>query len=225
MTLKEHRFYDNDNIDDLNVLICQFLDDSFRNSPLTDRLTISYKKNMEEIKPSYSFILYTDEYFLNTNEVRDILGNFRELKKQIMKNQNDDESFFNPILKDDSSDNMSEEEDDNDDNEYEDIYDFENMDMNIWEIYHSLKTLKGVKCLPKRGVSLMSNKERQKIKSNSNMKFSSVKSFSHEHFDIKTEHYKFKEIKVKGKHKNKYTKLIKEIFCEKLNDFRSEIVI
>ena len=103
MKLKEHRFYDNDNIDDLNIFICQYLDDSFRNFPLTDRLTISYQKNMEEIKPSYSFILYTDEHFLNTDEVRDILGNFRELKKQIMKNQKDDERFFNPILKDDSS--------------------------------------------------------------------------------------------------------------------------
>ena len=226
MKLKEHRFYDNDNIDDLNILICQYLDDSFRNFPLTDRLTISYQKNMEEIKPSYSFILYTDDHFLNTDEVRDILGNFRELKKQIMKNQKDDEKFFNPILKDDTSDDdFFEEDEDDEDNKYEEIYDFEDMDKNIWELYHSLKTLKRVKCLPKRGVSLMSNIERQKIKANANMKFGPVKSFSHEHFDIKHNNYKFKEIKVEGKHKNKYTKLIKEIFCEKLNDFRSEIVI
>ena len=170
MKLKEHRFYDNDNIDDLNILICQYLDDSFRNFPLTDRLTISYQKNMEEIKPSYSFILYTDDHFLNTDEVRDILGNFRELKKQIMKNQKDDEKFFNPILKDETSDDdFFEEDEDNEDNKYEEIYDFEDMDKNIWELYHSLKTLKRVKCLPKRGVSLMSNIERQKIKANANI--------------------------------------------------------
>ena len=61
---------------------------------------------MEEIKQSYSFILYTDDHFLNTDEVRDILGNFSLLKKQIMKNQKDDEKFYNPILKDDSSDDI-----------------------------------------------------------------------------------------------------------------------
>ena len=220
MKLIEKRFYDNDNISELNNIICQYLDDSFRNCPLTDRLSISYKQNMEEIKPSYSFILYPDEQFLNSFQVRKILGNFRELKKQIMINQKDDDSFLNPFLKDNSSESSEESEDDDD--LYEDNYDYEYMDMNIWEMYHKLKTIKALKCLPKRGVSLLTNKERQILKRKSEYKLSSKKSLSHEHFNIKKD---FENIKIRKKHKQKYTKLIKEIFCEKLNDFRTEIVI
>ena len=164
LKVKETRFYDNDNIDELNALICQCLDDSFRNYPLTERVSISYQQNMEEITPSYSFILYPDDEFLNTDEVREILGNFRELKKQIMKNQNDNESFLNPFFKEDSSD--SDEEGSGEEDEDEDNYDYEYMDMNIWEIYHKLKTIKTLKCLPKRGVSLMSYTERQILKTN-----------------------------------------------------------
>ena len=223
MKLIEKRFYDNDNIDELNIIICQYLDDSFRNTPLTERLSLSYKQNMEEIKPSYSFILYPDEQFVNCNQVRGILGNFRELKKQIMVNQKDSESFLNPFLKDNSSDDSEEESEDDDDDEYEDNYDYEYMDTNIWEIYHQLKTLKSMKCLPKRGVSLMTYKEKQILKRNTKYKLNAKKSLSHGHFDVKIND--FEDIKISKKHRNKYTKLIKEIFCEKLNDFRSEIVI
>ena len=222
MNLKENHLYDNDHIDELNILICQCLDDSFRNYPLTERLTISYNEKMEEVKPSYSFILYPDEHFLKTEEVRAILGNFKELKKQIMKNQDDDERFFSLFLKDDSTD---EESEDNDDDDNDDNIDFENMGLTIWERYHNLKTLETIKCLPKRGVSLLNNKEKQKIKINSEMSFNSKKSLSHEHFDLKKGHFHFEEIRLKRKHRHKYSKLVKELFCEKLNDFRSEIVI
>ena len=217
MKLKECRFYDNDNIDELNELICQFLDDSFRNYPLTKRLTISYKQKMEKIKPSYSFILHTDEKFLNTNEAREILGNFRELKKQIMINQNDNENFFNPFFKEESDDTESEEEEDGD----EDKYDFEYMDMNIWEIYHRLKTLKVMKCLPKRGVSLMTQKEKRILKRNAEFNSKNQIISTNKKIDKKEKY----NLEKKTKNKNKYTKLIKEIFCDKLQDFRSEIVI
>ena len=217
MKLKESRFYDNDNIDELNELICQFLDDSFRNYPLTKRLTISYKQKMEKIKPSYSFILHTDEKFLNTNEAREILGNFRELKKQIMINQNDNENFFNPFFKEESDDTESEEEEDGD----EDKYDFEYMDMNIWEIYHRLKTLKVMKCLPKRGVSLMTQKEKRILKRNEEFNSKNQIISTNKKIDKKEKY----NLEKKTKNKNKYTKLIKEIFCDKLQDFRSEIVI
>ncbi len=120
MKLKESHFYDSDNIIELNKLVCHFLDDSFRNSPLTERLTISYKKNMEKIKPSYSFILYPDEHFLNMKEVREILGNFRDLKKQIMINQNDNEkNSFNPFFKEDSEDEDEEEEEEEEGEKYD----------------------------------------------------------------------------------------------------------
>ena len=225
LKLKENRFYDNDNIDELNDLICQCLDDSFRNCPLTERLTISYNQNMDELKPSFSFILYPEEEFLNTDEVREILGNFRELKKQIMKNQSDNESFLNPFFKEDSDDSYEEDYEGTDD-EFDEDYDYEYneyMDMNIWQIYHKLKTIKTLKCLPKRGVSLMTHTERQILKRNTQNKIFSKKSLSHEHFNIKNNN--LNEIKIRRKHKAKYTKMIKELFCEKLNDFRSEIVI
>ena len=177
---------------------------------------------MEEIKPSYSFILYPDEHFMNSDEMRKILGNFRELKKQIMKNQNDDDSFFSPLFKDDSSEeNEEENEDDEIDNIYEEYFD-DNMDMNIWQNYYNLKSLSRVKCLPKRGVSLLTSREKNRIKRNSEMKFYTKKSLSHENFDIKQ---LIDEVKIKSKNKNKYKKLVKDIFCEKLNDFRSEVVV
>ena len=226
MKMKENRFYDNDNIEELNLLICQYLDNSFRNCLLTERLTLSYEQNMEEIRPSYSFILYPDEQFTNSEEVRRILGNFRELKKHIMKNQSDEVSFFNPILKDDSNEENEEEdeEDEGDEKEniYEDNYYDDNMDINIWKNYYNLKRLNRMKCLPKRGVSLLTNREKNQIKRNSEIKFYTKKSLSHENFDIKKY---IEELKFKNKNKNKYTKLIKDIFCEKLNDFRSEIII
>ena len=228
MKLKESHFYDNDNIIELNKLVCQFLDDSFRNSPLTERLTISYKKNMEKIKPSYSFILYPDEHFLNMKEVREILGNFRDLKKQIMINQNDNEkNSFNPFFTDDSEDEEEEgEKGDNEDGvENENKYDYEYMDMNIWEIYHSLKTLKPMKCLPKRGVSLMSQKEKRILKEKSSMNTNKSISDNNNNIIINKKDKTYFENNKKKKRRNKYIKIIKEIFCNKLNDFRSEIVI
>ena len=223
MISKQNRFYDNDNIDILNTLICQYLDNSFRNYPLTERLIISYNKNMEEIKPSYSFILYPDENFLNSDEVKQILGNFRELKKQIMVNQNYNENFFNPFFKDDLSDDEDFTESDDENDEYEDNYEY--MDTNIWENYHKLKTIKYMKCLPKRGVSLMTQKEKILVRRYSSKKDFLRKSISHGRLNIKKEDYIIDEVKFKKKQKTKYNKLIKEIFCEKLNDFRSEIII
>ena len=204
----------------LNILICQCLDDSFRNYPLTKRLILSYKENMEKIKPSYSFILYPDEQFLNTSEVREILGNFRELKMQIMKNQNDEESFFSPLFKDDS--NVEEEEESElDEDESKDYYE-DNMDINIWESYHNLKNKNKVKYIPKKGVSLMTNKEKHMIKINKEMTFNDKKIISHDNFDI----IKYiDKVQLKNKYENKYGKLVKDIFCEKLKDFRSELVI
>ena len=127
---------------------------------------------MEEIKPSYSFILNPDEKFLNSEEVKHILGNFRDLKKQIMMNQNYTGNFFNSFFKDDSSDEDDDNDDDDNDNDDDDDYynnsidkeeDNENMDVNIWKNYHKLKSMKYFKCLPKRGVSLMTPKERKLI--------------------------------------------------------------
>ena len=151
------------------------------------------------------------------------------MKKQIMKNQNYNGSFFNLFLKDDSSDdddNDDDDDDDDDDNYNEE--DNENMNINIWKNYHRLKSLKYVKCLPKRGVSLMSLKEKKliKIKYNINKNFGTRKLISQENLDMKKDDYKIEEIKIRKKKKrNKYNKLIKEIFCEKINDFRSEIII
>ena len=221
MQLKESHFYDNDNINELNELVCQLLDDSFRKYPLTERLAISYKENMEKIKPSYSFILYPDEQFLKKKKVKEILGNFRELKKQIMLNQNDNEkNIFNPFFKEDSIEEG--EEENNDDGINEKKCDYEYMDTNIWEIYHKLKSTKSIKFLPKRGVSLMSQKEKRIIKEKSSIKQSKTISNKINNQDEKDS---FENIKAKGKHRNKYTKLIRKIFCKKLNDFRSEIVI
>ena len=86
MKLKQNRFYDNDNIDLLNEIICQFLNDTFNNCPLDSRLEKSY--SLTNINPVYSFILNCDEYFLNKAPVRKIIGKIRELKNQIIKNQN-----------------------------------------------------------------------------------------------------------------------------------------
>ena len=192
---------------------------------------------MEEIKPSYSFILNPDEKFLNSEEVKQILGNFRDLKKQIMMNQNYSGNFFNSIFKDDSSDEDDDNDDDDNDNDDDDDYynnsidkeeDNENMDVNIWKNYHKLKSMKYFKCLPKRGVSLMTPKERKLIKQrkyNINQNFSSRKSISHGKLNMHKDDYKIKEIKIRKKKRKKYNKLIKEIFCEKINDFRSEIII
>ena len=200
---------------------------------MTERLSISYKENLEEIKPSYSFILYPDEKFLNSEEVKHILGNFHELKKQIMMNQNYSGNFFNSFFKDDSSD--EDNDDDNDDDDDEDYYDQsndkeednENMDVNIWKNYHKLKTMKFFKCLPKRGVSLMTQKEKKLIKqhiNNIDNNFGPRKLVSHDSVNLQKDDYKMEEIKTRRKKRNKYKKLIKEIFCEKINDFRSEII-
>ena len=68
---------------------------------------------------------------------------------------------------------MKEEETDNEnDNEedYENDYEYmDMMDMNIWEKYRKLKSLKEnnkTRYFPKKGVSLMSKKEKQIIKGN-----------------------------------------------------------
>ena len=66
------------------------------------------------------------------------------------------------------------------------------------------------------------NDDSVKLSEHSNLIYSK-KSLSHEHFNIKNNN--LNEIKIRRKHKAKYTKMIKELFCEKLNDFRSEIVI
>jgi len=179
---------------------------------------------MEEIKPAYSFILYPDEDFLNSKEVKQILGNFRELKKQIMMNQNYSGSFFNSFFKDDLSDDEDDDDYYNQSNDDEENY--ENMDINIWKNYHRLKTTKYVKCLPKRGVSLMTLKERKLIKQKKyNNNFTSRKPISQGDLNIQNDNYKIEEVKIPKKKRKKYNKLIKEIFCEKIDDFRSEIVI
>ena len=77
MKLKQNRFYDNDNIDLLNEIICQFLNDTFNNCPLDSRLEKSY--SLTNINPVYSFILNCDENFLNKAKVRKIIGKIREL--------------------------------------------------------------------------------------------------------------------------------------------------
>ena len=220
MKMKESRYFDNDNIDILNTVICQYLKDAFIDMPLELRLKKSYSKDIIKINPAYSFIIVPDENFLNKPEVRKILGNFRELKNQILKNQNQrtDDSFINPIVKDDESDdNYNSENYEND--ELEDDYEY--MDLNIWEIYRNIKILKETKCLPKRGVSLMSKKEKQVVRSKSNLKIRRANTSD----KLIIKQNTFGEIKIKKKYSNKYTKLIKEIFCEKLNDFRSEIII
>ena len=132
MKSKENRFYDNDNINSLNIVICEFLSDTFQNCPLEMRLKKSYYPNMSNIDPAYSFILRPDNFFLNKPEVRKILGNFRELKNQILKNQNitNDDSFVNPFMKKEKSD---EDSDEDEEEEFEE--DDEYMDLNIWEIY------------------------------------------------------------------------------------------
>ena len=218
MKIKNNHFFDNDNINILNITICQFLSDTFQNCPLEKRLKKSYSENMENINPSYSFILRPDEIFLNKFEVRKILGNFRELKNQIIKNQNikNDDSFINPFLKEenDSDDTNIEKEEESED-------DYEYMDINIWEMYRRLKQQKENKCLPKCGLSLISKKEKKFLKNKTHLKKRTAS------FDkiIISKTLSNKEIKIKKRNKNKYTKLIKEIFCEQLNDFRSEIVI
>ena len=220
MTLKGNHFYDNDNIDSLNIIICEYLNDTFQNCPLEFRLKKSYLNNMMNIFPSYGFIIMPDENFLNKAEVRQILGNFRELKNQILKNQNvtNDDSFMNPFMKEEKN----EDESDKEEEEFEEDYEY--MDLNIWEIYHKLKKLKESKCLPKKGVSLLTKQEKQIIKNKSS--FKGIKKIrSVDKITIHKSTFSFGDIKVRKKNQDKYTKLIKEIFCDKLNDFRSEIII
>ena len=161
MKLKQNRFYDNDNIDLLNEIICQFLNDTFLNCPLESRLEKSF--NMINIYPAYSFILNCDEYFLNKAPVRKMIGKIRELKNQIIKNQNKskDDSFYNPFMKKESREIESDTDYDNEEEESEE--NIEHMDVNIWEVYHKLKILKSKenKILAKKGVSLLTKKERQ----------------------------------------------------------------
>ena len=219
MKIKQNHFFDNDNINLLNITICQFLTDTFTNCPLEKRLKESYSENMENINPSYSFILRPDETFLNKYEVRKILGNFRELKNQILKNQNipKDASFINPFLKEENNSDHSDSEKE-EETEEEDDHDY--MDINIWEMYRKLKTKKENKCLPKCGLSLISKREKKFLKKNKTKK----RTISLDKIVI-NKNSSFNGIKIKKRKINKYTKLIKKIFCEQLNDFRSEIVI
>ena len=161
MKLKANHFYDDDNIDSLNSIICQYLNDTFLNCPLEKRLEKSFY-DLGNIIPVYSFILRPDENFLNKPEIRKILGNFRELKNEIMKIQNlsNDDSFLNPFMKNEKKSIESDYEEDEDDDDEEDEY-YESMDMNIWEIYRNLKNLKKTKLVPKKGVSLLSKQEKK----------------------------------------------------------------
>ena len=118
---------------------------------------------MININPSYSFILTPDEEFLNKFEIKKIMGKLRDLKNQILRNQNtaNDDSFISPFMKEEETDN---ENDNEEEYEYMDM-----MDMNIWEKYRKLKSLKEnnkARYFPKKGVSLMSKKEKQIIKGN-----------------------------------------------------------
>jgi len=224
MKLKQNRFYDNDNIDLLNEIICQFLNDTFLNCPLESRLEKSY--NMINIYPAYSFILNCDEYFLNKAPVRKIIGKIRELKNQIIKNQNKskDDSFYNPFMKKESREIESDTDYDNEEEESEE--NIEHMDVNIWEVYHKLKILKSKenKILAKKGVSLLTKKERQILENKKSLGSFGKRTKSFDKIILTNKSISFGEIKSKKKSSNKYNKLIKEIFCEKLNDFRSEIV-
>ena len=105
---------------------------------------------MSYITPVYSFILRPDENFLNKPEIRKMLGNFRELKNSILKIQNlsNDESFVNPFMKEEKKSFEEDYEDDEDEDEDEKDKYYEIMDMNIWEIYRSLKNLKKTKLVP-----------------------------------------------------------------------------
>ena len=223
MKLKANHFYDDDNIDSLNSIICQYLNDTFLNCPLEKRLEKSFY-DLGNIIPVYSFILRPDENFLNKPEIRKILGNFRELKNQIIKIQNlsNDDSFLNPFMKEDKKifeEDYEEEEDEDNEDEY-----YEYMNMNIWEIYRNLKYLKKTKLVPKKGVSLLTKNEKNLLeheKSLGGLKRpnSSDKLFVHKSTTS------LNELKLIRKTKNIYTKLIKDIFCTKLADFRSELII
>ena len=221
MKSKGNRFYDNDNINSLNIIICQFLSDTFNNCPLENRLKESYSSNIINKQPSYGFILRPDDNFLNKLEVRKILGNFRELKNQILKNQNipNDDSFLNPFVKEEKK-----EDNDNNIEKEEEEEDYEYMDIDIWEIYRQSKTLLERNILPKKGVSLMTKKEKQ-ILENKKKLFKRISSSDKIIINKNKRTFSSNEIKIRKKTKNKYTKLIKEIFCTKLNDFRSEIII
>ena len=65
MKMKDSRYYDNDNIDILNTVICQYLKDAFIDMPLELRLKKCYSKDIIKINPAYSFIIVPDENFLN----------------------------------------------------------------------------------------------------------------------------------------------------------------
>ena len=226
MKLKQNRFYDNDNIDLLNEIICQFLNDTFNNCPLDSRLEKSY--SLTNINPVYSFILNCDENFLNKAKVRKIIGKIRELKNQIIKNQNKskDVSFYNPFMKKEKNENESDIDDDNEEEESEEEEDNEHMDVNIWEIYHKLKILKSRenKILAKKGVSLLTKKEKQIIENKKSLRPFEKRTKSSDKIDLTYKSFTFEKKRAKEKSTSKYNKLIKEIFCEKLKDFRSEIV-
>ena len=223
MKLKANHFYDDDNIDSLNSIICQYLNDTFLNCPLEKRLEKSFY-DLGNINPVYSFILRPDENFLNKPEIRKILGNFRELKNQIMKIQNlsNDDSFLNPFMKNEKKSIESDYEEDEDDDEEDEYY--ESMDTNIWEIYRNLKNLKKTKLVPKKGVSLLSKQEKKILRDEKDVK-SLKRQNSSDRLYVHKSTTSLNQLKLIRKTKNKYTKLIKDIFCTKLNDFRSEIII
>ena len=177
---------------------------------------------MININPSYSFILTPDEEFLNKFEIKKIMGKLRDLKNQILRNQNtaNDDSFISPFMKEEETDN---ENDNEEEYEYMDM-----MDMNIWEKYRKLKLLKEnnkTRYFPKKGVSLMSKKEKQIIKGNTKQ-MERQRSPSFDELNLnKNSSIINNNIQIMPKYNNKYSKLIKKIFCKKLNDFRSEIII
>jgi hypothetical protein len=125
---------------------------------------------------------------------------------------------------------MKEEETDNENDneeEYENDYEYmDMMDMNIWEKYRKLKSLKEsnkTRYFPKKGVSLMSKKEKQIIKGNAKQ-LERQRSPSFDELNLNKNSTIINNIQIMPKYNNKYSKLIKKIFCKKLNDFRSEII-
>ena len=180
---------------------------------------------MININPSYSFILTPDEEFLNKFEIKKIMGKLRDLKNQILRNQNtaNDDSFISPFMKEEETDNENDNEE-----EYENDYEYmDMMDMNIWEKYRKLKSLKEsnkARYFPKKGVSLMSKKEKQIIKGNTKQ-LERQRSPSFDELNLNKNSSIINNIQIMPKYNNKYSKLIKKIFCKKLNDFRSEIII
>ena len=229
MKLKGNRFYDNDNIALLNKIICQYISDTFRNCPLEFRLEKSYSKEMINISPAHSFILFCDENFLNKTQVKKILGKIRELKNQTLKNQkvSNDISFLNPFMKKENNENENDTDEDDEEEEFEEENEY--MDLNIWEIYRKLKILKSKenKIIHKKGVSLLTKNEKKILENKNSLRSFEKRTISVDTIttSIRRNTISLGEIKLRKKSANKYNKLIKEIFCEKLNDFRSEILI